>query len=299
MNQQQQYPAEITDAKAAEIARAIVIDHQFTTSVLPEAYKPQVYAAMVNVSPAFGLGYIPEADRTPDLCMQAYKQQPLALRYFPKLQISEDLCEDAIQRDGTCLAYVPEQYKTKNRCLSAIDQAGPEVLDFVPYDYRQDKEFMLDAIAISEYAPLKLDSSIWDMPKSFWMQAVDRNPFAIAVVPKHYRDRLMYAVAVSNDGNTIAHIPEDAWTKDLCETALQDKKFTKEWHYREWDPKVGLPYGIDPFPQPSPVYAKAERIVQGMEIAKGDQLMEQRRKESSHGRTDNSRPSNNSRARSL
>ena len=284
MNQEHSYPLEITDAKAMEIARAIVIDKQFTTRVLPEAYKPQVYAAMVKASPAFGLGYIPEAERTPDLCMAAYKQQPLALRYFPKLQISEDLCEDAIQRDGTCLAYVPEQYKTKNRCLSAIDQGGPEVLDFVPYDYKRDENFMLDAIAISEYAPLKLDDSIWDKPKSFWAQAVDRNPFSIAVVPKQHRDKLMYAVAVSKDGRTIAHIPEEAWTKDLCETALQDKRFIPEWNYDQWDPHVGLPYGINPKPQPNPVYIKAVKVYKGMEVAIGDQLMQEKRKESSHDR---------------
>lgn len=95
-----------TAEQLEQAARAILIDHQYSISDIKDQYKQQIYEALIKLSPAYALSYIPESERTPALCMEAYKRTPYALKYFPQDQITEDLCDDAIQRDGDCLAFV-------------------------------------------------------------------------------------------------------------------------------------------------------------------------------------------------
>lgn len=267
-----------------QAAKAILIDHQYSISDIKDQYKHQIYEALIKLSPAFALSYIPEAERTPALCMSAYGRIPYALKYFPQDKITEAICDDAVRRDGDCLAFIPEKYKTPDRCLEAIRNAGYEVLDHVPAEFKSREEFMLKAIARDEYSPLKLDLSIWDKPKSFWIQAINKNPLSIVMVPKQYRDIHMFTIAVAMNAEALAYIPEDSWTKAMCETAIQSG-LPSTWNYDFWDEEKGVPYSYNPAPVPNPVYEKAQRIVQGLEITKQDKLWHEKRKEQSHERT--------------
>lgn len=165
-----------TAEQLEQAARAILIDHKYSISDIKDQYKQQIYEALIKLSPAFALSYIPESERT-----------PYALKYFSQNQIIEDLCDDAIQRNGDCLAFILNRYKTPDRCLTAIGNAGYEILDYIPDKYKTDESFMLEEIARDEYSPLKLDQSIWDKPKHFWIQAINKNPLSIVMVPKQYK----------------------------------------------------------------------------------------------------------------
>lgn len=272
-----------TAAQLEQAARAILIDHQYSILDIKEQYKHQIYEALIKLSPAFALSYIPEAERIPALCMEAYKRTPYALKYFPQKQITEDLCDDAVRRDGDCLAFIPEKYKTSDRCLTAIGNAGYEVLDHIPGKYKADETFMFEAITRDEYIPLKLDQSIWDKPKHFWIQATNKNPLSIVMVPKQYRDIHMSTIAVAMNPEALAYIPKDSWTKAMCETAIQSG-LPSTWNFDYWDEIKGIPYGYNPSPVPNPVYEKAQRIVQGLEVTRQDKLWQEKRKERSHER---------------
>ena len=143
---------------------------------------------------------------------------------------------------------------------------------------------MLEAIARDEYSPLKLDQSIWDKPKSFWIQAISKNPLSIVMVPKQYRDIHISTIAVAMNVEALAYIPEVEWTKAMCETALQNG-LPSTWNFDYWDEEKGVPYSFNPSPVPNPVYEKAQRIVQGLEVTKQDKLWQAKRKEQSHERT--------------
>ena len=78
-----------TAEQLEQAARAILIDHKYSISDIKDQYKQQIYEALIKLSPAFALSYIPESERT-----------PYALKYFSQNQIIEDLCDDAIQRNG-------------------------------------------------------------------------------------------------------------------------------------------------------------------------------------------------------
>lgn len=273
-----------TAAQLEQAARAILIDHQYSISDIKDQYKHQIYEALIKLSPAFALSYIPEAERTPDLCMKAYERTPYALKYFPQDQITEAICDDAVKRDGDFLAFIPNQYKTQDRCLEAIRTAGYEVLDHVPAEFKSGEEFMLEAITRDEYSPLKLDQSIWAKPKHFWIQAINKNPLSIVMIPKQYRDIHMCTIAVAMNAESLAYIPEVEWTKAMCETALQNG-LPSTWNFDYWDEEKGVPYSFNPSPVPNPVYEKAQRIVQGLEVTRQDKLWQAKRKEHSHERT--------------
>ena len=68
-----------TAEQLEQAARAILIDHKYSISDIKDQYKQQIYEALIKLSPAFALSYIPESERT-----------PYALKYFSQNQIIED-----------------------------------------------------------------------------------------------------------------------------------------------------------------------------------------------------------------
>ena len=118
------------------------------------------------------------------------------------------------EKRGLLSIFILNRYKTPDRCLTAIGNAGYEILDYIPDKYKTDESFMLEEIARDEYSPLKLDQSIWDKPKHFWIQAINKNPLSIVMVPKQYKDIHMSTIAVAMNAEALAYIPKDGWTKE-------------------------------------------------------------------------------------
>ena len=51
-----------TAEQLEQAARAILIDHKYSISDIKDQYKQQIYEALIKLSPAFALSYIPESE---------------------------------------------------------------------------------------------------------------------------------------------------------------------------------------------------------------------------------------------
>jgi len=78
----------------------------------------------------FALEYVPQAMRTPDLCLQAVNQNGWALLYVPETIKTPQLCLQAINQNGLALKYVPETVRTLDECKCAV-HSNPKILKSV------------------------------------------------------------------------------------------------------------------------------------------------------------------------
>ena len=72
--------------------------------------------------------YVPEADKTLQMCQEAVEQNGLQLRYVPD-KWKQELSLSAVKQSKWALQYVPD--KTPNICLAAVTSDG-SALQYVP-----------------------------------------------------------------------------------------------------------------------------------------------------------------------
>src|SRR5437868_6032740 len=62
------------------------------------------------------INYIPEKDRTYDICIECVQRHGGALEYVPIQFKTKKLCTLALKTYPSSLRYVPDEYKTYNIC---------------------------------------------------------------------------------------------------------------------------------------------------------------------------------------
>ena len=78
------------------------------------------------------LRHVPEALRTPDLCLVAVRQNGLALRWVPENMKTPEICADAVCSSGWAVKHVPADLLTEDLCLVAARDAGIGALELMP-----------------------------------------------------------------------------------------------------------------------------------------------------------------------
>lgn len=72
------------------------------------------------------LQWVPEAMKTPEVCLEAVRQYPLALSSVPKRLKTRELCLEAVRtpvssdRMASPLRFVPDELKTVDMCAEAL-----------------------------------------------------------------------------------------------------------------------------------------------------------------------------------
>jgi hypothetical protein len=75
------------------------------------------------------LEHFSEEERTPELCLEAVKQDGWALKFVPIHLMTEEICLIAIKEDCESLFFIPEKFQTNEICKIAIEE------DFYYYKY--------------------------------------------------------------------------------------------------------------------------------------------------------------------
>jgi hypothetical protein len=79
------------------------------------------------------LRYVPDAQKTAEICLAAVRQNGQALQFVPVALRTEKICLAAVQRSGyIAFRDVPDAQKTEKVCLVAVQQSGL-ALEIAPY----------------------------------------------------------------------------------------------------------------------------------------------------------------------
>jgi hypothetical protein len=138
------------------------------------------------------LNWIPEQERTPDLCRIAVAQKGSALKYVPEIYRTPGLYQVAIENDGMMLGCLPPEKRTIDICRLALNNNG-DALHYVPMVFRTAEICLL---------------------------AVKNNGLALQFVPEKRKVFALYNIAVHRNGEALRYIPENQRTLDLCKMAV-------------------------------------------------------------------------------
>ena len=70
--------------------------------------------------PPLAFKYVPEALKTPELCLLAVHMNGWALEFVPEALKTSDLCLIAVQLYGNTLEFVPDEFKTPEICQVCV-----------------------------------------------------------------------------------------------------------------------------------------------------------------------------------
>ena len=149
------------------------------------------------------LGEIPEALRTPDVCLDACRQCGMALAAVPDAVLSPEICLAAVREDPAMLSLLPERLLTPDlvaEACAATDEEAPSPLRFVP-----------DAVR----------------SESVCLAAVRENGLALRFVPDAVRTPAVCMAAVQDNGRALCLVPEALRTEDLCREALRQSEHVR------------------------------------------------------------------------
>ncbi len=88
--------------------------------------------ALAYVTHSSGLGLVPRALRTAQVCEQAVRGNGTDLEHVPRALRTAALCDLAVTKKGAALAFVPAALKTAEMCRKAVRPEEPNALKFVP-----------------------------------------------------------------------------------------------------------------------------------------------------------------------
>ena len=79
--------------------------------------------------------FVPEAMKTPELCLAAAGHRGETLKFVPDRLKTPKMCRAAVDSNSYALYYVPEGLKTPELCMAAVKRNGL-VLEAVPGELR-------------------------------------------------------------------------------------------------------------------------------------------------------------------
>ncbi len=90
------------------------------------------------------LHFVPDAMKSPALCLEAVRQDGMALAAVPAWLQTPEICLEAVRQNGLALEVVPKQLRTMALCLEAVRSSG-WAIKFVPEALKTPK-FCLEAV---------------------------------------------------------------------------------------------------------------------------------------------------------
>ena len=171
------------------------------------------------------LQYIPEALKTPEMCMEAVKRDGTTINYVPEALKTPEMCMEAVKRDGKALQYVPEALKTPEMCMEAV-KSNEKALQYVP-EALKTPEMCMEAVkrdrTTIHYVPEALKTP------EVCMEAVKRDGTTIYYVPEALKTPEMCMEAVKSDGRALQYVPEALKTPEMCMEALKTSSSTLQY----------------------------------------------------------------------
>ena len=175
---------------------------------------------------AGNLKYVPEDVLTEEICLAAVRKDGELLERVPEPLRTRRVCLAAVNHYGWALESVPERMRTREICRAALraeyaDSAG--LLGRIPYPDVCREGFRLFA-GRSEHdsAPAVLRKiNPYMLNEGFALEAVQKDPACLAVLPKRLRTQKVCMAAIRRDGSALDFVPEPLRTKRMCREAVK------------------------------------------------------------------------------
>lgn len=232
-----------------EFEKTIIDKERITDDELKALY----FAAVKNEG--LNLQYVPNEQRTFELCLVAIKQDVCAFQYVPQKIKTSEFCIIAFQQcgyaDWSALEFVPEELKTPELCRIAIQQSGcalefvpdelktPELCfmavrascypyseyGFVPSEYFKSPEFCYSIVQMDNWDP-RAGIGVWTT--ELCIEAVRENAWeSLPFIPNSFKTLELGLAAVRAQPYAIVLLPRDlrAQVNEAAIAAARDKGY--------------------------------------------------------------------------
>lgn len=153
-------------------------------------------------------------EKTPEMCLDAVRQDGYALSEVPEDLATEEIYVAAVRERGNSLLHVPERARSREICLEAVRQDG-QALRHVPQNLQDDE---ICRVAVSQCGLALV--SVPEKSRELCLMAVRQDGSAWRYVPEQFRDREMMLEALRNDakGEVMRDedIPDELVTRKNC-----------------------------------------------------------------------------------
>ncbi|GHV64463.1 hypothetical protein FACS1894199_02760 [Bacteroidia bacterium] len=170
---------------------------------------------------------------TPELALEAVKQNGMNLKHIPEKMVSEELCFAAVANKGEALQFALDKLKNAPLCDEAMKENPKIAFLYVP-DHIKTPEMCENAVKADglnlQHVPREKISQ--DLSRT----AVETLGKSLEFVPVIYRDKDMCTLAVKQEGTNLKFVPDKLKTKTICTIAQEHSTQNLKEHF----PKNGF-----------------------------------------------------------
>ena len=179
------------------------------------------------------LKFVPENNKTLDICEKAVTQNGKALEFVPNEKKTFDICEIAVTKNGLALEFVPDEKKTFNIYNKAVTQNSGalkhvEILfnNITEEQYYKLCEKAIENDSFSIY-DVKADNMTDQKYYELCKKVIKNINTLLNAVPENKRTYEIYMLAVTNHGKELekvilnGNITEEQYY-ELCEKAIEN-----------------------------------------------------------------------------
>ena len=180
------------------------------------------------------LKFVPENNKTLDICEKAVTQNGKALEFVPNEKKTFDICEIAVTKNGLALEFVPNEKKTFDICKKALAQnsvALKHIEILFINNITKDQYYKLCEKAIKNKSNtiyyVNANNMTDEQYYELYKEALENNKHLLNLVPENKRTYEIYMLAVTNNGDELKNvILNDNITQEqyykLCEKAVEN-----------------------------------------------------------------------------
>ncbi|GHT17625.1 hypothetical protein AGMMS4956_21130 [Bacteroidia bacterium] len=170
---------------------------------------------------------------TPELAMQAVKENGNNLKHIPEKMVTQDLCFAAVANKGEALQFALDKFKNAPLCDHAMKENPKLAFLYVPDSVKTPK--MCETAVTADGRNLQHVPKE-QISKDLCKTAVQNFGKSLEFVPRILCDKEMCMLAVTQEGTNLKFVPDNLKTKSLC-TAAQENSTQ---NLNEYFPKNGF-----------------------------------------------------------
>ncbi len=177
---------------------------------------PEVCLAAVRQD-GTSIRHLADDDRTVEICLAAVRQDPWSIEHLSHAQRTNSVCSQAVSLDGDALDRLTDDEKTYQLCVEAVANRGCGVQHV--HDHRRTPALCLLAVRRSGAAVFHLNSE--QRTQAICLAAVHQNASAFIHLDSEQRTEAVCLVVARKAPWLIGHFSSDERTPAVCLAACR------------------------------------------------------------------------------
>ena len=205
-------------------ARDTFVNGRYGLFYVADQFKTPEICELAVIQDAFNFRYVPDDWKTPDMCRRAVLADAFMIRDVPPALVTYDLCKLVVKGMKTSALFndIPDQFKTEELCFIALENKSGSAGFFQKLPtHLKTRDVCVRAVIRSSDALRFLPPDDAELINYLQTFSASIHDDTLYYIPKQSHTAKLCTIAVNRFPTALKHVAANRKTKQLCLNALE------------------------------------------------------------------------------